>query len=59
MSGEPTDDPGDYSYDLAHDVPPARPQVAATPAARPDQPEPVPEADSGDYSYDLAHEVPR
>ena len=56
-AGEETS--GDYSYDMAHDVPTAatpHPEAAphklgAADVHPPDQ--------GGDYSYDLAHEVPR
>lgn len=60
MDETPTPATGDdYSYDLAHDVPPpgthpaqARRRASGAPAGgtRPDE--------VGDYSYDLAHEVP-
>ncbi|HEX6877457.1 MAG TPA: hypothetical protein VF165_17505 [Nocardioidaceae bacterium] len=54
--------PGDYSYDMAHDVAAtAHPARLSTQGARPGRHgsgETPPPDEAGDYSYDLAHEVP-
>ena len=55
--------PGDYSYDMAHDVAatehPTRPSDHGVRHGRHASGETPPPDEEGDYSYDLAHEVPR